>query len=194
VYTPDQSIIAAHADSPDGLVDVITFVITTVNQRFHYVGNILETVHTQGLDACKALTGSQKRGIAFCVMHARELRTELRCGSVLHCLRQLIEIPHIGIVKAGFILQLVRGEVGCLDRHNLRAAGIHERAFNSVPQSTEGLTLKLRTYIGLCTQLGTPAHLWDTWCALIARKYPQHFPDAQAVSWAHVEWCRASGA
>ena len=62
---PDQSIIAAHADSPDGLVDVITFVITTVNQRFHYVGNILETVHTQGLDACKALTGSQKRGIAF---------------------------------------------------------------------------------------------------------------------------------
>mgnify|MGYP003693776155 CR=1 FL=1 len=113
----------------------------------------------------------------------------------LHCLRQLIEIPHIGIVKAGFILQLVRGEVGCLDRHNLRAAGIHERAFNSVPQSTEGLTLKLRTYIGLSAH--SSGHLRTSGIPGVRsslRKYPQHFPDAQAVSWAHVEWCRASGA
>jgi len=53
-------------------------------------------------------------------------------------LRGIVELPGFGVVKAGFWVQLACGSVGCLDRHNLRRAGLRENTFERIPASAEG--------------------------------------------------------
>lgn len=192
MYQTDQPRIAAHALTPEGFADIGTFVIASINQRFYMVGTILEQLCTVGLEDASYLTATQKRGIAYVRTHAESLLESLsRADGTVAALRRLVEIPCIGIVKGGFLLQLVHGKVGCLDRHNLRTLGLDDRAFARVPQTTEALTQRLHTYIDTCARVGTSAQLWDGWCRLMAVKYPGQFKDAQDVSEKHVVWCRA---
>lgn len=194
MYTQEQPLIAAHAKSPEGFADVVTFAIATQNQHFYRVGTILADLHMRGLDACKSLNGTQKRGIAYVHQHAGqvlELLANTRCSRSpdILALRILIELPAIGIVKAGFIWQLIAGRVGCLDTHNLKTAGLRRGAFDYRPQSTEALTAHLSSYIAACAMLGTSEQLYNGWCSLIALKYPGHFNSAEDVSRKHAAWC-----
>ena len=96
-------------------------------------------------------------------------------------------IPGIGIVKAGFVLQLCIGKVGCLDVHNLKMFGFSESAFKFSKTTTKNTALaKARLYIETCEKLGGSEFLWDNWCEFIAAKYPKHFTSADQVSQMHV--------
>jgi len=188
MFTEHQPLIAEHARTPEGFADVVQFVITTQNQYFYRVGEVIDEIAQVGFEETKYLTPGQNRGIAYTRLHAPRLLDDCKSAPLMEQLRLLIEIPHIGIVKAGFITQMCYGRIGCLDRHNLRTAGLSLSAFARIPQSTESLTQRLATYITTCNAMGTSAWLWDGWCRLIATKYPQQFRDAEAVSWNHVVW------
>ena len=112
----------------------------------------------------------------------------------LDAIRVLVEVPSIGITKAAFILQMCGYQIGCLDVHNMRLAGLSRRVFEHIPTSMEGLTHKLRTYLDTCHALGGAARMWDQWCSVIARTYPKHFPTADAVSAYHVACIIREGA
>lgn len=196
MFAEHQLWIAQHAMIPQGFADVVTFVIATQNQHFYRVGSIIDTLRTDGLDAAKQLTGAQKRGIAHIHNHAAYYVNSLRglehgYLDALATFKLLLEIPQIGIVKAGFITQLALGKFGCLDRHNLKMLGLDIHTFQRVPTSTEALTQRLTVYMHTCHALGSSAQLYDNWCRLIALKYPQHFMDAEDVSYHHALWCNA---
>lgn len=191
MYAEHQPLIAEHARSPQGFADVVSFVIATQNQRFYMVGAILEELRQHGIANGPYLSRTQKRGIAYAHLTARAHIARLTCDATTQ-LYSLLEIPAIGLVKAGFILQLCAGMVGCLDRHNLRTLGLSERAFDHVPTTTEALSSRIALYLHTCAQLGTPAVLYDNWCTLIAAKYPKQFTDADDVSYKHVLWCGAT--
>lgn len=190
MYTEQQPLIAEHARTPQGFADVVTFVIATENQHFYRVGRILESIWTEGLDRCSSLNSTQKRGIAYAHLRAADYTHLVTCDDV-QALKTLVEIPSIGIVKAGFIRQLTVGSVGCLDRHNLKTAGFAPRSFDRLPQRTEGITARLEAYVSTCTLLGGSETLYDTWCRLIAAKYPEQFKNAEDVSEKHALWCCA---
>lgn len=192
MFAQDQPLIARHAESPQGFADVVTFVICSQNQHFYRVGTILNALHTRGLDDCGYLNGHQKRGIAYVTQHAGVLRAQLRHQTDLERMRLLIELPSLGIVKAGFVVQLVFGSVGCLDRHNLKVLGLDARSFNRAPVSSVALTARLQMYLSTCALLGTSETIYDGWCSLIATRYPQHFSCACAVSSAHVLLTRST--
>jgi len=193
LFAKHQPLIAAHAKSPQGFADVVTFAIATQNQHFYRVGAMLDTLWTEGLDKVKALTGNQKRGIVYAHTHTQRYVDIVhnRQLTPIEVFKALLEIPNIGIVKAGFILQLVLGTFGCLDRHNLKTAGLDSKAFSRTPANTEALTQKLQVYAATCYAIGTSAQLYNSWCRLIALKYPKHFADAYEVSRLHAVWCRA---
>jgi hypothetical protein len=184
MYIDHVPILARHGTTPAGMADLIVFAICTQNQHFFRVRGIMDYLRAEGITTCTQLTGRQQRGIMWAQAHTAALCPLPSC--TLEAMRRLIELPGIGIVKAGFILQMLGYNIGCLDVHNLRLAGLSPAAFKHVPTNTEGLTLKLRTYLATCASLGGTAHLWDQWCTLIACKYPRHFPTADAVSAYHV--------
>lgn len=195
MFASDQPLIARHAETPQGFADVVTFAIATQNQHFYAVGKILDSLRADGLEACRFLNSNQKRGIAYVTACAEGIKSNVWYrGDAVSAICALVEIPNIGIVKAGFIWQMIAGQGGCLDRHNLQVAGLSLKAFSRVPQSTESLRQRVETYLQLCAILGNPEALWDGWCRLIYLKYPQHFKDAQEVSRKHVEWCRVESA
>jgi hypothetical protein len=185
VYTDDQPVLAAHARTPGGFIDIVMFTMATMNQRFYNVETIMTDIRTQGLDACKWLMQSQKRGVAYTIRHAEQYVERLPHLDDIAALRFLIEIPHVGIAKAGFIRQMTNGTTGCLDTHNLALLGLSKRAF-ATPTSTAALTQRLHVYLEACARLGTCAQLWDGWCRVVASKYPGKFQSAEHVSKYHV--------
>jgi hypothetical protein len=194
MFTTDQPAIQRHAEaSPQGIVDVITFVLATINRYFYYVPDVLDEHAHAGLDDCKYWKPIDRRGIAYVIAKADYYHSRLPVWreDSLTCLRELVEIPGIGIVKAGFICQLLTGKVGCLDRHNLRTMGLNEKTFARVPANTEALTERLRVYMAACEALGTSAQMWDGWVNLVAAKYPNHFASGEEVSRLHVTLCKA---
>jgi hypothetical protein len=191
MYAEHQPLIAQHATTAGGFIDVVTFVIATQNQHFHRVGAVLADLHSVGLDSAKYLTRTQKNGIAYVTQSADRYLDLFHNPDVSdHSkMRALIDIPHIGIVKAGFIMQLICGTVGCLDRHNLQTLGLDPKAFARVPVSATALEARIKTYIATCAGLGLCCDLYDGWCRLIAAKYPDKFKNADDVSYWHVAWC-----
>lgn len=197
MYSRDQALTQRHAETEQGFLDTVVFVLATVNQHFYNVGTITDTYHTAGLDETPHYNAVQKRGIAYAMMRApfyTALLADVRAGKadLAEALKALVEIPGIGMVKAGFILQLTCGMAGCLDRHNLRTAGLNERIFQRVPAAAEALTARIRLYLKACEDMGTPEEIWDGWSRLIAAKYPNQFCCADDVSWKHALWTRSA--
>jgi hypothetical protein len=189
MYADDQARIADHAQTPQGFADVITFVISTINRHFYAVGDVVSDVRLHGIEDNKYLTPLQKKAVRFVRAHAEAFYDiPQRYPDDIDALRALTELPGIGIVKAGFVLQLVAGRTGCLDRWNMRILGLNEKTFQRVPVSAEALTIKLNLYVQTVRAMGTCAQLYDGWCALIAAQYPLHFSSADDVSQKHVLW------
>ena len=182
------------AEKPANLFRVGLFVQATINQHLEMVPGIIESFDRYNFRT-PYLMGWQKRSITTLLdeqerLHAALLQWKKRGkGAAHHAIRDIVELPGFGIVKGAFFAQLVLPytQVGCLDRHNLRLAGLSERAFSHIPASAEGLTRKINMYLALCTELGGGETLWNRWCRHIAQLRPTVFADAQAVSQLHVD-------
>lgn len=197
MYARDQKIIAAFArQSPHNLRQVGLFVQATINTHFEQVPQHMADIAAHGR-ASKFLTTSKRRSFDALTTSATDLHDDLirnTCGGrkrtdaflALDVLRSIVELPGFGIVKAGFWVQLVYGDIGCLDRHNLRAAGMDERTFHRIPASAESLTARLESYIAVCDTLGGSAYLWDSWCQYLSILRPKAFPSADYASAFHV--------
>lgn len=68
-------------------------------------------------------------------------------------------VPGVGPVKAGFIVQMCYGELGCIDNVNLKRLGI------KTTSSTPHVYRKQLNEIG-----ETSAEMWFKWCATVATR------------------------
>jgi hypothetical protein len=190
MYSTHQPMIAQYAmQSPQHLFDVGLFVQATINQHLEQCALVMDSLRQDGLDS-RFLTATKKRAVVALAAQSQTLYDLVLAydgsdAALLHLFRTLVELPGFGIVKAGFWLQLVLGDVGCMDRHNLRLYGLQDKTFSHIPASADGLTAKLRTYMALCASVGSQA-LWDTWCTTVSRLRPRVFPTPDSVSAWHV--------
>ena len=174
--------------NPDNFTQVVLFVSATIQQMFHTVPAIVDDVREYGL-ASKHLWGSKKDTWRY-TLENKDLLFEAVFSDMdlENKLLSIAEIPGIGLVKAGFVLQLCTGEVGCLDVHNLRRFGLSAQTFKFGKVKYLTARKKATLYIKTCIQCGGSEKLWDEWCQLIADKYPQRWAnDANRVSEAHEE-------
>lgn len=187
MYTTDQNCIAAFAErSPWHLRQVGLFVQATIQQHFEQVPLVMQDYAVAGRDS-KHLSTQKRRAYDALTAEAIGFYDDLATynGESEYLLRRIVELPGFGIVKAGFLVQLLVGDIGCLDRHSLRAAGMDERGFNRTPASAEALNTRLHVYAQLCRSLGGAERLWDNWRAYVSILRPKSFPTPEHVSQWH---------
>jgi hypothetical protein len=95
---------------------------------------------------------------------------------------KLCHIPGLGIVKAGFVLQLMGYDVACLDTRNVKREKRDPRAFRSDgPKKKQGPAWHRKIARYLAETEGKAAHYWDTWCRDVAKTYRMTADEVSAL-------------
>ena len=198
VYTPDQQVISTWAlESPRQLFEVGLFIQCTINTHFEQVPGMMAEARQEGRNSKywnptkrraydALLSESQSLWHDFRWWHTRRQDTGDNADITEAAIARLVDLPGFGIVKAAFMAQLVLGLGGCLDRHNLRKAGLDERIFQRIPSTAEGLHARIKTYVQTCLALGGSEALWNQWATMLSVARPASFPTADHVSRWHV--------
>lgn len=180
------------------LVQVVDFVLATIQQRFHTVQDILDTWHeweAGGFEKERpgTLWGMKHHGFQYVRHHKERLSAlllhALERGDAVDAIDTLLEVPGLGIAKSGFVAQLIGFRVGCLDTHNLEIYEIAPETFATYPKRASARLALIESYVTLCEQLGGSEALWDRWCHLIADQQALYFDSADDVSDAHLRAC-----
>lgn len=192
MYDRDMPLMRSHAlASPQGLVDVVAFVLATIQQPLQSVGRQMADIRACGAES-KYLFGSKRAGYAYAVEHAAVLHAAVvaavETNDTIGAVDVLSNIPGLGIVKASFIVQICGLEVACLDGHNLKQLGLAETAFKlakSVKPATK--RAKIAHYVSICAETGGSRHWWNTWCEYVAgNRANKALTTGDAVSAYHV--------
>ena len=168
----------------------LSCVSNTIQTQFFTVGKRMTDIDINGVNAV-CLNGTKRRthkeiiamkGYLYEKVYSKEI-------SLAEKLLEVSSLYGIGMVKAGFILQLALGKVGCLDVHNLARFGLSASVFKVNDKMTEATALrKANFYIKTCEDLGGSEYLWNTWCKYVADLYPKIYRDACHVSKLHVDF------
>jgi hypothetical protein len=191
MFKRDQSLIEMYAkQSPKHTEMVCAFVIASIRTHTSRLPKIMNSYRKRGRNGLSELMPRQQEGILYARKHRQwlfNLVERYRAGGITteETLLELMTIPCIGLVKAGFLLQCLTGTVGCLDCHNLRKNDMPENAFNmSHNRVTDANLRKVRRYVQTCEELGGSEVLWNEWCDAMADRYTT-FQDGNAVSFLH---------
>ena len=175
--------------SPDNTSWIIAMVLLSIQQHWDQIGNQLIDLKENGLD-CKYLFASKRLGWDYVVANKKELHEAIysRNLPMAEKLLAVASIPNIDLIKAGFVLQLCIGKVGCLDVHNLRRFGLKPQAFKTYGLKYDTALGKAKLYVKVCEDLGGCEYLWNSWCDLLAEKYPNKYKNGQHVSRLHKDY------
>ena len=199
MYKTHQPRISRFAlQSSDNMAKVMTMVSLSIQQPWHSVGNQLADVMTKGRKS-RFLWGSKGKLFDYVQKHKADLFVSLhdykkKRITLAELLVRFAEVDGLGLVKAGFVLQLCLGKVGCLDIHNLRMYGVNPSDFKYGKNATlETKLRKAELYIAMCEKLGGSEKLWDTWCDNLAQnpRCRKYFTSKHHVSRVHCEFVGA---
>ena len=102
--------------------EALHFVSRSIRNHFCRMPIITEQEHTMGVEAPSLQQQIKLDAFNNINSNKRHFHNILYYSDLSDAekLLSMTSIPGIGIVKAGFILQLCTGKVGCLDVHNLK--------------------------------------------------------------------------
>jgi hypothetical protein len=166
----------------------LSFVLATIQQRLETVPAIMADFEEHGSRSRYAF-GSKAAGLDYLQANRGDLyRDAMACRYDDKALLALfLQVPGLGLVKAGFACQLFAGSVGCIDVHNIKLYDIPLAAIQyGYPKTAAVQTRKQQAYIDLCKGLGGSALLWSAWCDYLAAQRPGRWPAGRAVSEFHV--------
>lgn len=195
MFAQDQPAIERWARrDPANTLDVGIFVLLTIRMQFGGIGNQLRRVRA-GDEA--PLWGFKAKGAAYLRENAEYLHEraeDARQGRIWvnDLLRDYYAVPGLGLVKAGFVVQLLIGEAGCIDMHNLARFGLEAAEFDVPKRKDPDEQLRvidecIEHYLWTCERLGGCESLWDGWCEFVADTY-RTYEDAEDVSHRHVTY------
>ena len=171
--------ISEHAlKTPKGLLDVITFVFTTIQQPLSSCKNQLNDIDLHGTES-KYLFGSKRAGLKYAIENktrlfwkVQELQKESleNIDTVCKAVRLFMEVPGLGAVKASFVCQMLGFNVSCIDSHNLNRLGMDLKDVTIPNSLTEKTKMKkIKAYVHLTQRKGT-VYWWNSWCDYVASK------------------------
>ena len=180
--------------SPRNMINCALLALLSIRQHWDRIGTQMADVAEHGADS-KYLFGFKRTGYKYLLKHAEALYTEtmhmIRYGDSVLLLDLWATVPGLGLAKAGFVVQLVCGQVGCIDSHNARFYGVAPAQLRLDPNLTTATRArKLNEYVKLCGSLGGSVRLWHRWCIMMRARYPKKFVSIEAVSAAHLTYLR----
>lgn len=181
---------SAMRSDPDYFARGILFAAMSARCPITRVPEILRDVDTQG--AGSRYLGAAKfqcwEWLQTNATDAWQKVTRMDCPNALRYLAH--NVPGLGIVKAGFVCQFLRHDIGCLDTHNMRWHKIPARAFCSSNHGKRGRKsgyseAQFKRYEALAC--GNARTLWDEWCTKVSGFYEM---TPHAISELHMEVAR----
>ena len=177
----------------------IAFVFASIRVQTSRLPDLMAEYRKKGLKS-SWIWGNKITGLAYTRKHRNRLFIRMmrilkakKKDCDLELLMLFLEIPGLGLPKAGFVVQLVAGKAGCMDVHNLRKHLPEIDASRGTPNyfQTSGNSdaTKLRKaieYLDLTKSLGGPKVMWNEWCTDRSSDYPVHFPTPFDVSAVHM--------
>jgi len=192
MYDRDMPVMAKHGwSSPDGLVDIVAFVLCTIQQPLQSVGNQLSDVRKRGANS-KYLFSAKRNGYQFILDNKFSIYVGLldckQNDDVVGAVELLTTVPSLGMVKASFVAQCLGFDVACLDSHNLTRLGWAASATKLDKKTKPELRRKkIQKYVEFC-QIKGAEYWWDTWCDYVAgNSANKKLPTGDAVSAYHVQ-------
>ncbi len=190
------------------MVDGIMFVVLSVKTPFHTMQKQMEDYRVNGVNS-KYVWGFKRQTLEYLLEHGEDLYNELMDLSTrtkfgdkkfkgrdiwTHRDQQMMlvltDVPGLGVVKAGFVMQLMFGRVGCIDVHNLRRFyKVDAKDVKFVKIASDRIKLeKITNYVNICKGHRSPKKLWDQWCSQLVYKTCNRgrFADGNEVSQMHV--------
>mgnify|MGYP003675528114 FL=1 len=184
--------------NPDNLFAVVMMVSLSIQQKWSLVGDMLSDMIENKSD-CLYLWGNKRATYKYMITHKHFIHGQMMAviksknltdhAKSISLMKIFLKIDGLGLAKAGFVCQLVGGLVGCMDVHNIKTYGVEANSLklNKNLKTSKGLEnnrRKIEKYITLCHDYGTE-NLWNSWCSMIADKYPKDFLDSNHVSEVH---------
>ena len=181
----------------DNLALVILMVSLSIQQKWSTVGHMLSNVKKENKDSIY-VWGNKAATYDYISTHKHFMYGQMRATmnsfysddlKAFKLMKIFLKVDGLGMAKAGFVCQLVSGLVGCMDVHNIKTYDIDPNSLvlNKNLISKRGIEnndKKIKQYIKLCHDYGTE-NLWNSWCSMIADKYPKDFHDTNHVSELH---------
>lgn len=100
--------------------------------------------------------------------YTSEIRACVRAHNYTRLHDMLCTINGLGPVKAGFIVQLCTGEIGCIDTINMQTYGVDKRALTNLSRRKDAP----KQYRQFVKQINSdPVDLWASWCEAAGLKY-----------------------
>jgi len=198
MYNTHAMIISEHAlKTQKGLLDVITFTFSTIQQALSTSPMQLDDIDLNGLES-KYLFGSKRDGLKYAQENIGQLfwgvqelkkKSLTNVDTITEAVRLFYEIPGLNTVKASFICQMLGFDVACLDSHNLNRLGMAQKDV-TIPKSLKNEKLrmkKIKAYVALTQKQGT-VYWWNSWCDYVAEKGGANklLPTGEDVSAFHV--------
>lgn len=168
MYAQDVPSIKEFAEaSPEGLASVITFALLSARTRFERLQHDVASVRKHGIDS-PALWGWKRDGYLFVQANKADLHSvEPSRLSVMAAMDLFVStVPGLGLIKAGFVCQMLGQEVACLDARNREQLGVDTRFFDMHNKGLSSRTRQRRIseYLAFSTYTGGAQYWWDDWC------------------------------
>lgn len=191
MFKAHQSTIQDFCKTNVGLERTMRLVLLSIRQPFHRMTQQMQDVDNKGLES-PYLFGWKRDGLTYVrenISRLRETLAEVPKGyGDAQALLDIAQVPGLGLVKAGFVLQLATGSVGCVDTHNMKRFGLKPQSFKFGPTASDALKRKKAlAYLDACWKAGGCESLWDGWCNYIAEQQPKHWASGNQVSGLHVQ-------
>ncbi|MFZ9080214.1 MAG: hypothetical protein ACO23H_16900 [Alphaproteobacteria bacterium] len=190
MFSTHQKAISEFALSSNvGLERTFRLVFLSIRQPFHSMAKQMQDVDDNGMQS-PYLFGWKRSGLAFVRANASTLRETLKAVpngyGEAQALLEVATVPGLGLVKAGFVLQLVTGSAGCIDSHNMQRFGLNVNAFKYGSNASDALKRKKAlAYLDACWKAGGCESLWNGWCDYVAAQQPKHWTNGFDVSAMH---------
>ncbi len=181
------------------LEQVIAFVFASIRVQTSRLPRMMKEFRRRGVKS-SWIWGNKRTGIDYVRKHRQDLFDRMtsiiraRKASCAHDLMMLfLEVPGLGLPKAGFVVQLVSGKSGCMDVHNFRkylpdvdASKGTPNLFQTSGNSLKTKSIKASAYLELIESNGGSKKMWNNWCTHVSMLYPHHFKTPDDVSALHM--------
>lgn len=189
----------------DSMRQGILFVVASIKTPFYMMARQMEDIKRNGADS-KYLWGFKKDTFKYLAEHSSDLYDELMdhyqqkyqgqwTGYPLKLERDrrmmliLTDVPGLGLAKAGFVMQLMFGRVGCIDVHNTRRlTSVSAKDLVLCSKASDKIKYKkIDKYINICKGYNNSERLWNKWCDQVSYNNcnRKHFADGNEVSEFH---------